>query len=341
MTLSARVLPCPAPRWPASLASVTLALLITSLLSACQPKADATFSGYAEADLVYLAPANAGVLQQLAVERGEHVAAGTALFQVDDSAEAFNRQAAQAQQQRAAAQLADLNKGRRKEEIRALEAQLTQARAALDLSTAQLKRQRELVRQGFTSPAQIDDLDAAQRRDAARVKEVQAQLALAREAARPDTIHAARADVRAAQAQVSQSSWAASQQGRAAPVSATVFDVLFRPGEWVPPGAPVVALLPDGAVKVRFFVPQADLARARLGMTVRYQCDDCAPGRARIRYISPQAEFTPPLIYSNESKGKLVFMVEATPEAPAAGTSSGKSDSPLKPGQPLTVSFGS
>jgi HlyD family secretion protein len=313
---------------PARIGACLLSLLA---LSACKPDPAVPFSGYAEADLIYLAPSGGGVLQDLKVQRGEHVSKGQALFQVDSASESYSRDAAVAQQDRAKAQLADLGKGRRKEEIKAIQAQRAQARAALDVSTSQLKRQRDLVRQGYVSAARLDELEAAQARDAARLSEVQAQLALARDAARPDTIQAARAELQAAGAQVSQSAWAASQKGRSAPLAATVFDVLYRPGEWVAPGAPVVALLPDQGVKLRFFVPQASLAQIKVGGAVHYACDSCAGGQARVRYVSPQAEFTPPIIYSNESKGKLVYLIEATPEGAQA--------TELKPGQPLTVSL--
>ena len=313
---------------PTRLACTALTLMC---LTACQQDQSVPFSGYAEADLIYLAPSGGGVLQNLKVQRGDHVVQGTPVFQVDSSAESYGRESAEAQQNRATAQLADLGKGRRKEELKAILAQQAQAKAALSMSTSQLKRQRELVSQGFVSAAQMDDLQAAQTRDAARVSELDAQLALARDAARPDTIQAAKADLQAARAQVSQSRWAEAQKGRAAPVSATVFDVLYRVGEWVAPGSPVVVLLPDQGVKVRFFVPQAALSQVKVGASVRYACDGCTAGPARIRYVSPHAEFTPPVIYSNESKGKLVFMVEASPEGDAAGQ--------LKPGQPLTVSL--
>jgi HlyD family secretion protein len=303
------------------------------LVAGCGADAPPTYSGYAEADLVYLASSGAGVLQDLRVERGQHVAQGAALFLLDTTPEGYSRQAALAQQHKADAQLADLGKGRRPEEIKAIEAQRSQAKAALSASTAQLQRQRELVRQGFVTAAQLDELEAAQARDAARVREVQAQLALARDAARSDAISAAKAEVQAARAQVSQTNWAQSQKQRSAPVDATVFDVLFRPGEWVANGAPVVVLLPDHAVKVRFFVPQAALSQIKVGGMVKYECDGCTAGQAKVHHVAPQAEFTPPLIYSNESKGKLVFMVEATPQAPQAEQ--------LKPGQPLKVSLAS
>lgn len=318
-------------KWARRGAGLLTSISAVAMLTACQRDPPASFSGYAEADLIYLAPSGGGVLQDLKVQRGDHVVQGTALFQVDSTSESYSRQAAVAQQSHAAAQLADLGKGRREEEIKAIKAQQAQAKAALDMSASQLKRQRELVRQGFVSAARMDDLEAALVRDAARLRELDAHLALAREAARPDAIQAAKADVQAARAQVSQSTWAASQKARGAPVPATVFDVLYRPGEWVAPGAPVVVLLPDQGVKVRFFVPQAALARAKVGTSIRYACDGCTAGPARIRYVSPQAEFTPPVIYSNESKGKLVFMVEASPE--------GEQAAQLKPGQPLTVSF--
>jgi HlyD family secretion protein len=321
-------------RWTAT---AMLCVLTLSTLSGCLNETDAEaahpFSGYAEADLVYLAPSAGGVLQQLPVHRGDHVAPGAPLFQLDTAYEDFGRDAAVAQHSRAQAQLADLSKGRRKEEIRAIKAQLAQARAAYTVSDAQLKRQQELVKQGYVSAAQMDELDAARTRDKARIKELDAQLALARGAARPDAISAAKADVKAAGAQVSQQEWATSQKSRTAPVGATVFDVLYRQGEWVAAGQPVVVLLPDRGVKVRFFVPQSQLTHAKVGGLVQVFCDQCAPGQARVRYVSPQAEFTPPVIYSNESRGKLVYLIEATPEGPLQQA--------LKPGQPLTVRWSS
>lgn len=304
-------------------------LAMAAALSGCVGDADPGWSGYAQADLVYIASPSGGLLQRLEVQRGDKVAAAAPLYQIDSAPEAYSKQAAQAQQQRADAQVADLNKGRREQELRALEAQLKQARAALEISTSQLERNRQLVKQGFQSAARLDELNAAYARDAAGVREAEAQLKQAREGARPDQIAAARSDKQAAAAQVSQVEWQAEQKRRTAPVASSVFDVLYRVGEWVPAGSPVVALLPDGAVKLRFFVPQAALSQVRPGQAVHWSCDGCAGGTAKVSYVSQQAEFTPPVIYSNESRGKLVFLVEAVPEGQPAAE--------LKPGQPLEV----
>lgn len=306
----------------------SLAVLLA--LAGCGARDDGRFTGYAEAELVYVAPGIGGTLETLAVARGQRVERGAALFALDTAAEAAARAAAEARLAAAAAQAANLRKGRRPPEVRAVEQQLAQARANLEASTAQLARSEKLVEQGFLSPLQLDTLRAAKERDAARVRELEAQLVVAREAARPDEIAAADAQRRAAEYEVEQSRWREDQKRRAAPVAGLVFDVLFRVGEWVPAGTPVAALLPDGALKLRFFVPQPRLARIRVGSRVEVGCDGCAPGLdAVVTFISPRAEFTPPVIYSNESRSKLVFMVEARPSEAARAA--------LKPGQPIDV----
>ena len=306
--------------------------LLPLAVAACSGSSDdATMSGYAEAELVYVAPSAAGTLQSLAVARGDRVTKGQALYALDVDSEAISRDAARARSEQASAQADDLRKGKRPLELTQIDEQLVQARATLAGSAATLTRNQKLVEQGYVSALTLDSLIAARDHDAARVKELQAQRAMASEAARRDEITAANAAARGAQADLALAQWRAGQKQRAAPVDAVVFDVMYRTGEWVNAGAPVVALLPAANLKVRFFVPEPAMARAALGSEVSLACDGCTPNlRARIRWVSPQAEYTPPLIYSNASRSKLVFAVEATP-LDAATT--------LKPGQPLDVRF--
>ena len=310
-----------------------LSVLAPLALIACAPAADdAALSGYAEAELVYVAPTAAGVLQAVAVARGDRVTRGQWLYTQDADAEALGRQAAQARSERAQAQESNLRKGRRPAELQAIDQQLAQARAALTASTSALERNQQLVEQGFQAPLRLKELVAARDRDTARMRELQAQRRLAGEAARGDEIAAAAAEARGSQADAALSAWRVGQKRREAPTDAVVFDVMYRAGEWVNAGAPVVALLPPAALKVRFFVPEPLLARAAVGSPVALSCDGCPAGlRARISWVSPQAEYTPPLIYSNASRSKLVFAVEATPLDAAA----------LKPGQPVDVRLAS
>jgi HlyD family secretion protein len=114
------------------------------------------------------------------------------------------------------------------------------------------------------------------------------------------------------------------------PVTGTVQEVYFRVGEQVQPGRPILSLLPPGNVRVRFFVPQAELPKVKLGEPIAVTCDGCADGLvARVNFISAQAEFTPPVIYSQEERARLVFRVEAIPERPAD----------LRVGQPVSVAL--
>lgn len=305
--------------------------LAAGALAGCQPApADMPMSGYAEAELVYIAPAAAGTLRQVSVQRGERVRAGQPLFALDTDAEVLGREAAAARQQRAQAQEANLKKGRRPVELAAIDAQLAQARAGLAASTAQLERQRALVDQGYVAALRLDELTAARDRDAARLRELQAQRELALQAARSDEVAAATAEARGAQADAELARWREGQRQRQAPQDAQVFDVMYRAGEFVAAGAPVMALLPPQALKLRFFVPEPALSRVAVGQRLALQCDGCPAGlMARVRWVSPQAEYTPPVIYSNASRSKLVFMAEAEPDATARAA--------LKPGQPVDL----
>jgi HlyD family secretion protein len=149
--------------------------------------------------------------------------------------------------------------------------------------------------------------------------------------ARSDEIAAARAEVKAATDGLAQAQWRLEQKAQSAPADALVVDTFYRPGEYVAAGAPVVSLLPPGNVKVRFYVPETVVANVRPGAAATVTCDGCGePIPVRIDFVAPEAEYTPPVIYSRENRAKLVFLVEARPLAPAAG---------LRPGLPVEATL--
>jgi HlyD family secretion protein len=304
--------------------------LVTGSMSACVDKTTGFYPGYAEADYVRLASPIAGTLTRLYLQRGDKVARDAPAFVLEQESERAAREEADFRVQRAMALLTNLKKGKRPEEIAAVNAQLAQAEAALKLSAADLKRQQELVAAKFQSPARLDEARATIERDQARMNELRAQLRVAQLGARMDEIEAAEQDVKTAQAQLAQADWRLEQKSIRIPVAADVVDVLFREGEWVPAGSPVVSLLPPQNIKARFFVPEPQLGALRLGQDVMLKCDGCgAPVLAKISYISREAEYTSPLIYSKENRAALVFMIEARPPPQQAAA--------LHPGQPLEI----
>jgi HlyD family secretion protein len=174
-----------------------------------------------------------------------------------------------------------------------------QAEAALVLSEAEFKRQAELLRRG---PASAQDYDRARStRDQDRQRLTQAQ-------------------------------WNFDQKKQAAPQAGLVYDTLFRQGEWVAAGKPVVVVLPPQNIKVRAFIPETRVGSIHYGEPVQVTVDGVEkPFVGKVSYISPRAEYTPPVIYSRESREKLVFMVESVFDPQVSAS--------LHPGQPVDVEF--
>ena len=308
-----------------------LGLAAAALLAAgCGREARDVFQGYAEADFIDVATSEPGQLESLGAAKGDAIAVGAPLFALEAAREAAALRQAQEQLAAAQAQLQDLRQGKRPPEVDVVRAQLEQARAEATRAAAERERDSAQFASGGIAQAQVDRSQAAADASAARVRELERQLEVAQLPARTDQIAAQEAQAAAAQAAVDQAAWRLGQKTVAAPVAGQVFDVLYQPGEWVAAGRPVVRLLPAGNVKIRFFVPETALGALAVGQALAVRCDGCAEDiPAKITYVSPEAEFTPPIIYSNETRAKLVFMVEARPLDGAN----------LHPGQPLEVAL--
>ena len=307
-------------------------LLVAAAVAGCGTSDNPTLQGYAEGDYVRVAAPFAGTLVRLDVARGAQVASGAALFALENENETAGRREAEDRVKRAEAQRDNLTKGVRPTEMEALRAQLGQAQSTSVLAAKDHERTVELVKKGFLSPQKLDEAKMAQDNTRMRVREIEAQIATAGLGGRPDEIRAAESEVRAAKAALEQADWRLRQKTVASTVAGIVTDTNFVKGEWVGAGAPVVAILPPENVKVRFFVPEPKLGAVKVGQPVELACDGCpAKIAAAVSYISPQAEYTPPVIYSRENRSKLVFLVEAR----AAAADSVK----LHPGQPVDVTL--
>ena len=308
------------------------ALTVLAALAGCGEQAFSGFQGYAEGEYVLVAAPAAGKLEKRWVSRGQEVESGAPLFVLEQENEKASRHEAEERLRNAEAKLANIAAARRKPEIDAIQAQEAQAAAARELSKRQLKQQEDLFAKNYISASNMDAARANYDRDIARVAETEAQLRLARMTiGRDKEIAAAQADVETARAVLAQSDWRLAQRAVASPSKALVNDTLYSEGEWVAAGNPVISLLPPGNLKLRFFVPETAVGGLKIGQAVRAACDGCGAAiAAKVSYISRQAEFTPPVIYSRDQRSKLVFLVEARPEAADAVR--------LKPGQPLDVS---
>jgi HlyD family secretion protein len=289
--------------------------------------------GYVEGEYVYVASAQPGDLQGLKVVRGAQVQAGDLLFELDGIPQKAARDEAERRLANARSTWEDLKKGRRPTEIESLTAQLQQAKETLGFAEVEMSRQAKLAESKAGSEEELQRARSTRNENAQRVAQFEADLKTAKLGARDDQIAAAEAMVRALEAALAQADWNLSQMRQAAPKAGLVIDTLYREGEWVAAGKPVVQLLPPENVKVRAFVPEPKIGTIHQGDEVRVTVDGVnEPFVGRVSFVSPRAEFTPPVIYSRESRTKLVFMIEAVfpPESAAK----------LHPGQPVDCRFG-
>ena len=232
------------------LGRISTVALLALALAACTDK-PSSYQGWVEANLIFVAPDEAGRVETLSVREGDAIATGAPLFALD-----------------AELQRADVNQ---------MTATITNARAAFE-------RAQQLVKTGSGTQRAFDD---------------------------------AQAELRSAEARLASAQTRLGRRVLNSPVTGTVQQVYFRPGEMVPAGRPIVALLPPGNLKIRFFVSEASLPQISYGDRITVKCDGCAGDlTAKISFISRSAEFTPPVIYSLEERAKLVFLIEAVPEQP-------------------------
>ena len=274
-----------------------------------------SFQGYVEGNFIYVAAEDSGRIDALSVEAGDQVAPGAELFGLESSTQTAQRNEAEARVKQADAQIDNLKAaGQRPEQIAVLEAQEQQARAQLTLTRGEFERQRELFSKGVATKAAFDQAQASFERDMAALAVAQRQIEAGRLAGRTADIAAAEAAQRAAQATLRQSETRLSKRKVAAAVQGRVQDVFFRPGEVVNAGQPVLSILPANNLRLRFYAPETALSQFRIGQIVSVSCDRCKPGqRAAISFISREAEYTPPVIFSQQERAKLGFRLEARP----------------------------
>lgn len=250
-----------------------LFFIILSLCS-CSASENNFINGYVEGEYVYVSPSSGGILEEINVVKGQSVKTGDKLFAVDYDIWQTNLTKAQ-------------------NDVRAAQEQLSQAEATFINAEKEFNRSAKLVKTSAVSQATYD------------VKLANFDSAKAKVAELKILAETAEQNLRQIRKQYEQNI-------ATSKVSGIVNDVYFRPGEFVTQGNPVVSILPPENVKVRFFVPEKKLPQIKYNQTVFISHDGSSEEiRAKVSYISPSSEYTPPVIYSTESRNKLVFMVEA------------------------------
>ena len=252
--------------------------LACNLLAGCSEEVR-EYSGYIDADLIYLSGSYPGRLSELLVARGSRVTAGQTLFRLDQALERLDVTIDEAS-------LSDL------------EAEREQLLVQIDYARKNYRRQ---VKMGRDDAASTDEVQAAER----NLEVLKGQL------------KAIDARINGSRTRIERGRWQSAQKDGVAPDAGLVFDTYLTPGEYSQAGQPVLSLVTAARLKITFFVPEAMLATIRLGQAIQARSDGSdTPLTAVIDYIANQAEYTPPVIFSREERQKLVFKVIARPDRP-------------------------
>ena len=303
------------------LSSAALTIMAFSLIGCEQishvfdtKKISATHStvGYIEGDYRYLVAPRSGWLKSVTVNLGDTLHRGQLAFNYRSDAEQFAVNQADAQLQSQIAQSQNLTTGARPEEIASLQAQFKAAQAQLLLAKQTLERYQMLQRSDAVAQVQVDEMVTQVRTAQAAVDSIQAQIRAANLPARQQTQNASIATSKAAKAALEKAQYDLSQLNVNSELAGEVSQVYYHTGEYVTQGQPIVQILPHANRKVIFYVPQDKLSTLRVGQVLNLQGigSQQSLSNASIRYISPQASYTPPVIYSNENADKLTFRVE-------------------------------
>jgi HlyD family secretion protein len=301
------------------------------LLSACSDH-HVHVLGYIEGKYIYLSSPIPGHLIQLAVQKGDTVKVGQLAWKLDPQPEASDLAKAKEQLQAAQQDLENLKSGERSTIIKRLEAQILQAQANVAYSEKMHERNAALAKTGAIGLAVVDQWEAQHEADIQKLQAAKANLAEAKLGARSNLISAQEAKMRAAQNEVTHYQWTLDQKTKYFSQAGYVQDTLYRQNEYVAAGKPVIQFLPPENREVVFFIPQKQLSFIHAGQSITFTCDECQkPFSATIDFISTQAEYTPPVIYSRDSRDKLVYRVEAKMDLNTAIN--------MKPGLPVEVTI--
>ena len=294
-----------------------------------QPPGQFNYLGYVEGETTLVGAPQAGRLVGVDVVKGQEVKQGAVLFALDPAQMTAEVARTEAAVRTATATRENLLTGKRRQEIDIIRAQVAQAEASLGLARKELARAATLASSGTAAQSRLDQAQEQVNLFEQRLIELKASEQVASLPARTPEIDAATARVSEAEAQLAQAKDKLSDLSPAAPADALVDDVFFKAGEWVAAGQPVVSLLRPADVTLRFFLPETVLAQAQPGRAIRFMCDGCDGVKsAVISHVASQPEYTPPVIYSESARAKLVYLVEARPDA---------ADPQLRPGLPIEV----
>ncbi|QGH64349.1 HlyD family efflux transporter periplasmic adaptor subunit [Serratia proteamaculans] len=309
-------------------------IVVTLNVGGCDNVSSLGFSGYTNGDFIYLSHNNTEKIDKILVQKGSVVKKGQTLVLMEGFSSENSLNVTEKSYQAELALLRNMESGERPEELAIIRSQLERAKSAASLAKIHMDRNRALYTTEVISKLDWETIREDYVQKTAQVNELNHQLKARGLPARKEQIKNQQLRVDSAKLQLEKARWNQQQNIIVAPQDGLIFDIIYRVGERPIAGNPIISLLPPQNIKVRFFVPENKLNSVAINKKVILSCDECPKNlTGHINYISAQAEYSPPMIYSTRRREKLLFMAEAVPDEKHALS--------VKLGQPIEVRLAS
>ncbi len=289
-----------------------------------------TATGTIEVTLADVVPKTNGYLSQLIIQVGDRAEGGQMIAYIHKPELEAQLVADQAALAKAKAQLTDLIKGPRKEEIEQANANLAAATSLYQKAQGDLERYRTLYNTGAIAAQQIEAIQSSFDVAYNSLLSAQAQQRLLLEGNRPDLIEAQRMETERYQAIIAVTKATLKDLDVVSPLTGVVLTKNYQNGEYVSPGSAIATIGDLNDCWVKIYISSEQLGLIRLGQSVDVKID-AYPDRVfagTIKEISQNAEFTPRQSVTQQERANLVFYVKVKID---------NAEGILKPGMPADV----
>ncbi|MGI6549092.1 MAG: HlyD family secretion protein [Syntrophomonadales bacterium] len=296
-----------------------------------QKTQDIQASGTIEATIVDLNAPVAGVIKSIAAQEGYELQEGQVAAEISRSDLLAQRERDAMALMKAEAQLADLRSGFREQEISEAEANLAVAQATAQKSADDLKNREVLFAEGGISQEELERYRLAAEIDQNKLKAAEAKLSMLQSGNRPEVIAAAQAEVERSRAVLKATEAMISDLQIRCPMTGTVVQKNYEPGEYVMPGASVLTVADLQNLWIKVYIPTDDLPAVKLNQKVKFTVSgDSRTFTGTVSEIASKGEFTPKTIQTKKERTNVVFGVKIRVD---------DADGMLKPGMPADVTI--
>lgn len=269
-------------------------------------------SGTIEAIDVVISSKVAGQIKDVLVKEGDKVKKDDILIILDHETFDIQLRQAQANIDQAEAQLRLLQAGARKEDVKLAEEQVRLSKINLDQAKTDKDRFEKLYETNTITLKQFEDVKTRYDQTLNQYNSSRENLSKVKNIIRPEEIESARANLKRNQVSLELIQKNIDDGTIKSPVDGIVSKKFVEAGEYIIPGGSVMKISDLSTVNLYIYVTEQELGKVKLGQKAEVMIDAYKDKiyAGDVIFISPEAEFTPKNIQTQEERTKLVFAIK-------------------------------